>query len=157
MTAITRAQLIADLDEARARLKAVLARLDAQTIIYPEWKLKEFMDHIAGWDDAILAALRAHACGDVPAVVAPLGIDHYNAQTITTREALPLERTVGEFEVTRELIKQTLLEMPEERFQQLIVVPWGSQGLVTELIEIFVDHEHEHAAEIEKLLAEAAG
>ncbi len=145
-------ELIAILDNARAHLDALLVHLDAKMDIYPPWHLKELIDHIAGWDDAVLASLRAHARDDVPVVTAPRGIDYYNAETVTTRESLPLERSRQEYETTRQLLKKAILEMPADKFQQPLIFPWGPKGTMNDLVKIFVHHEYEHAREIETLL-----
>ncbi len=145
-------QIIADLDSARARLDAAIASLDSSEMIYPRWRLKELLDHIAGWDDAVLTALRSHAAGETPVVSAPRGIDYYNAQTVSRRETIPLEHTRREYEVTRRLLKQIILEMADERFSQPLVYPWGPKGTVWQMMEVFVEHEHEHAEDLEKLV-----
>lgn len=31
--------------------------------IYRDWRLKEFLAHMSGWDDAVIESLRAHADG----------------------------------------------------------------------------------------------
>jgi len=147
--------LIAELDQARARLNAVLERVAPETTIYPPWHVKQVLDHVAGWDDAVLAALRAHAQGDVPEVTAPRGIDYYNEQTVTTRESLPLEHSRREYEATRELLKQAIRELPEERMEVLMVTPWGAKGSVAGLVKVFIHHELEHADEIEQILNQA--
>ncbi len=148
-------KLLAELDAARDRLEAALSRLDDQALIYNPWHVKELLDHIAGWDDAVIASLRSHAVGDVPAVTAPRGIDYYNAQTVSTRETLPLDHTRREFSVTRQLLKQLIQDLPDEKFSQALVLPWGRTGTVSEVVEIFVDHELEHAHDLEKIAAEA--
>lgn len=145
-------RLIEHLDKARANLNTVLARVEPDREIYPAWKLKQLLDHLAGWDDAVLAALQAHARGDAPAVTAPRGIDYYNAETVNTRETLPLAQSRREYEVTRQLLKQAVCEMPTDRFHLPFVMPWGTVGTVEQVIEIFVHHEYQHAREIEDIL-----
>jgi DinB superfamily len=151
-----REALIAQLDHARLRLNAVLDQVTPEVEIYPAWKLKQVLDHIAGWDDAVLAAIHTHSQGDVPAVTAPRGIDYYNAETVTTREALPLEHTRREYEVTRELLKQAIREMPADKLAQPFVSPWGQTGTVAWVVRIFVHHEVDHAKEIEEILKKGA-
>ena len=147
-------KILNDLDSARARLQVALNQLDARAEIYSPWHVKELLDHIAGWDDSVIAALRSHAEGDVPAITAPRGIDAYNEQTVSTRETLPLERTQQEFRVTREILKQVILDLPDAKFVQPLVLPWGSTGTVSQIVEVFVEHEHEHAHDLEKLIAD---
>lgn len=145
-------ELLDELDRARGYLKSVLARVDQQVDIYPTWKLKQVLDHVAGWDDAVLASIRSHALGQTPIVTAPRGIDYYNAETVTTREAILLEQSWKEFDVTRQRLKQAILDLPPEKMDLPFVSPWGDKGTVSWLVEIFVDHELSHAYEIEEKL-----
>ena len=148
--------LIAELDCARERLNLILDRVTPQVEIYPSWKLKQVLDHVAGWDDAVIAAILSHTRGDVPAVTAPRGIDYYNAETVTTRESLPLEHSRREYDVTREQLKQAIRDMPSDKFTQPFVSPWGKAGTMAWLVKIFVEHELEHAREIEEILNTSA-
>jgi len=144
--------LIAELDCARERLNLILDRVTPQEEIYPSWKLKQVLDHVAGWDDAVIAAILSHSRGDVPTVTAPRGIDYYNTETVTTRESLPLEHSRREYDVTREQLKQAIRDMPSDKFTQPFVSPWGRAGTMAWLVKIFVEHELEHAREIEEIL-----
>ena len=148
--------LIAELDCARERLNLILDRVTPQVEIYSSWKLKQVLDHVAGWDDAVIAAILSHSRGDVPAVTAPRGIDYYNAETVTTRESLPLEHSRREYDVTREQLKQAIRDMPSDKFTQPFVSPWGKAGTMAWLVKIFVEHELEHAREIEEILNNVA-
>ena len=148
-------QLIEKLDEARQRLNEVLAQADENREIYPSWKLKQVLDHVAGWDDAVIASIQAHARGEVPAVTAPRGIDYYNAETVTTRESLPLSTTRKEFDATRTTLKELIISLPDEKYQQSFIAPWGVEITVAQLVRIFIHHEIEHAEEIEKILQQA--
>ncbi|MBN2149592.1 MAG: DinB family protein [Anaerolineales bacterium] len=148
-------QLIAELNSARQRLNDVLSRVDDKKEIYPTWKLKQVLDHVAGWDDAVIASIQSHARGEVPAVTAPRGIDYYNAETVTTREALPLTTTRMEFEATRLILKELILSLSDEKYAQPFIAPWGSEITVAQLVNIFVHHEIEHAQEIEQILQQA--
>jgi hypothetical protein len=140
--------LIERLDETRAKLEAVIPRVDTTKEIYPNWTLKQMLDHIAGWDDAVIESLRAHMDGKVPGTPAERGIDHYNAQTVETRESLDFDHTYHEFLASRLLLKQLIHTAPEEKLAQAFVVPWGPTGTISQIIEIFADHEEEHTADI---------
>ena len=58
-----KAKLIQQLDEARAKMRAVLEGIDTRVEIYPTWTIKEVLAHIAGWDDVSASSLRLHAGG----------------------------------------------------------------------------------------------
>ena len=136
-------------------MRAVVARVPQNQSIYPHWTIKEIIAHLAGWDDAVIASLKAHATGDVPDTPASRGINHYNAATVTERETLSYQHTFDEWEATREILKQTIRDLPNERLSEPLVYPWGPTGMVIELIQIFADHETEHANEISEILQNA--
>jgi hypothetical protein len=140
--------LIQRLNQARTSLESALLLVDPTKEIYPKWTLKQLLDHIAGWDDAVITSLRAHNAGKVPGTPADRGIDFYNAQTVSTHESLDLEHTTREFKASRALLKDVLLSMTDEKLTEPLIVPWGSTGTVSEIIEIFAEHEESHAADI---------
>jgi hypothetical protein len=143
-----RAALIQRLDEARSGLESLFPRVDTARQIYPNWTLKQMLDHIAGWDDAVIASLHSHMNGSVSATPADRGIDFYNAETVTTREGIDFGHTLQEFHASRHLLKQAILSMSDEKLVQPLTVPWGSTGTVSEVIEVFADHEEIHTADI---------
>jgi hypothetical protein len=143
-----RTALIERLDEARAGLESVLPRLDPARQIYPNWTLKQMLDHIAGWDDAVAASLRAHMDGQTPSTPADKGIDDFNARTVSACESLAIEHSWREFQASRLLLKEIIQTMTDEKIAQPLVVPWGPTGTVSEIIEIFAEHEEIHTADI---------
>lgn len=150
-----KARLIRDLDEAREKMRAVLVDIDREVEIYPHWQIKHVLAHIAGWDDAVIASLHAHAAGEDPATPAIRGIDFYNAQTVAEREALSYDLIVKEWELSREQFKSIIREMSPEKLGVPLVFPWGGTGTVAQIVEIFAEHEIEHAEEIQQLKAKA--
>ncbi len=148
-------QLIGQLDQARAHMLAVLDEIDTQTEIYPEWTIKQVLAHIIGWDDVTTAALHAHAHGQEPSTPAARGIDHYNAHSVATRQALSYEHIFKEFQLAREELKAAIRDMPDEKLAQPMLFPWGPTGTVAQIVAIFAHHEEEHAQEIRDLMAES--
>ncbi|MBN1178046.1 MAG: DinB family protein [Anaerolineae bacterium] len=151
-----REKLIQRLDAARETMRQVVARVDPEREIYPGWTIKHVLAHIAGWDDAAIDALRAHATGSAPSVDAAHGIDAYNAKTVETRESLSYERVVDEWTATRETFKTLLREMPDEKLAQSFVFPWKSGGTAADIVAIFAHHEESHAREIERMIGNPA-
>ncbi len=144
-------RLIAELDGGRERLTSVLARVESKQEIYPGWTVKELLAHIAGWDDASVAALKAHAGGDEPGTPAARGIDFYNAQTVSTRASLRFAQVSREWEVSRDQLKAAIQEMPAEKLFEPVIFPWAKEGTIAQLVAILASHEEEHAEEIESL------
>ena len=147
-----RAELIEQLDRARAKMYALLGEMTVEKELYPGWTIKHVLAHITGWDDATSAALRAHAGGDEPGTPASRGIDFYNAQSVATREGLSYARVLQEWELAREQLKKVLETLPPAKFEEPLLFPWGATGSVAQIIEIMAHHEVEHVDEIRGLL-----
>ena len=142
--------LIRRLTEARAAITALLpeAEKSMEKEIYPKWTLRHMLAHMTGWDDAIIESLKAHASGKVPATPANRGIDEYNARTVYTRETLDYTHIRKEWEQTRETLLGVLQQMPQEKLIEPLVFPWGRKGKVSHMVDIFIEHEEQHAKEI---------
>ncbi len=139
-----RAFLIERLNSTRRPLEEVIAQAPADKDIYKNWKIKQVMDHISGWDDVIIDALITHAKGEPITPTVSRGVNAYNAETTTSRQTLSLEHTKKEFQSTREALIKALNDLPDEKFNQPLTFPWGEMGTVAYLVEIFVEHEEYH-------------
>jgi len=145
-------KMITELDQAHQATRDLLRDLEAahqaNRELYPTWTIKEFLSHLTGWDDACIASLRAVAHGDAPATPAAQGIDPYNASTVHEREALSLEQVIQEWEATRVDFIRAIRELPVEKIGEPFVFPWGPKSTLARMVQIFVEHEHEHVEEI---------
>lgn len=146
--------LIERWENRRKTLKALVAQAEAhrEKEIYRGWKLKEFLAHMSGWDDAVIASLRVHKEGGVFGVPASRGINAYNAQTVSTRETLDYDHVRREWDRSHELILDALRGLPDEKYHQPLTFAWGETGTVAYLVEIFVEHEEEHAEHLREWL-----
>ena len=146
--------LIARWENRREALKNLVAQAEphGNKEIYKGWTLKEFLAHMSGWDDAVIESLHAHLEGMPFLIPAARGVNAYNAQTVSTRETLDYDHTRREWDRTHELIIQALRDLPEKKFHQALTFPWGETGTVAYLVEIFVEHEEEHAEHLRKWL-----
>jgi len=139
-------------ETARAELREILKLAQGNPTIYQPWRMKEVLDHITGWDDAVIASIKSFLSGDVPATPAARDIDTYNAETVTSREAIPYEVTQKEWEASRTELLSLLRKMTNEQLHTPFVFPWGGQGTIENLVEIFTDHEETHAREIREII-----
>lgn len=143
-----RAFLIERLQATRKPLEEVIAQAPTDKEIYRNWKIKQVMDHISGWDNVVIEALTTHARGKPIAPTISRGVNAYNAETTSSRQSLSLEHTKKEFHDTREALIQALNDLPDEKFNQPLAFPWGEMGTVAYLIEIFVEHEEHHCSHV---------
>ncbi len=145
--------LISKMENARAQLDAAFARAAPQQEIYPTWKVKQVMDHITGWDELMVQTLQAYARGETPARSVENGIDHFNAESVTARQAVPLEESRQAYHSLRKQVLDLIRAMPEGKLTERYPAPWGGMCTVTSVVKIFTGHELEHARHIEKALA----
>ena len=143
-----REHIIAEFEKSREQMRSVVSKADSHRAIYPLWTMKEVLDHLSGWDDAVISTLNAHISGVVGDMPSVRGIDAYNAETVSTREALSYEHSLREWEASREAVKKLILKVPDEKMKEVFPFPWGGSGNVADMLRIFYEHEEEHAEEI---------
>ncbi|MEP7133601.1 MAG: DinB family protein [Chloroflexota bacterium] len=139
-------------ETARAELREILKLAQGNPQIYSPWRMKEVLDHITGWDDAVIASIKSFLVGDVPATPASRGIDAYNLETVASREAIPYEVTQREWEASRAELLKLLGKMTDEQLHTQFGFPWGDSGTIEDLVEIFTEHEETHAKEIREII-----
>ena len=144
--------LIDRLKEKRETIEALISKVPLQKEIYTGWTIKELVAHMSGWDDVIIEALQAHTRGEPISTTVTRGVDAYNASTVHTRESLDFDHVLREWRATREVLIQTLNELPDEKFNQALTFPWGEPGTVAYLLEIFVEHEEFHGRHLAEWL-----
>ncbi len=144
--------LIHRLCEARQKLDELWPQAPTDKCIYPNWTIKEYLDHLSGWDDAVVETLHAHANDEPVPQTAALGINNYNAQTVSTRQTLDLEHSVREYKASRAAVIQALRELPDAKFDQPLTFAWGETGTVAYMIDVFVEHDEHHANHLEAWL-----
>lgn len=139
-------------ENARNELREILKLAQGNPTIYQPWRMKEVLDHITGWDDAVIASIKSFLAGEVPATPASRGVDVYNAETVSSREAIPYEVTHREWETSRKELLDLLYKMTDEQLHTPFTLPWGDSGTIEDLVEIFTEHEETHAKEIREII-----
>jgi hypothetical protein len=139
-------------EAARTEMREIVRLAKGNPTIYQPWRMKEVLDHITGWDDAVIASIKSFLAGEVPATPASRGIDAYNAETVTSREAIPYEVTQREWEASRTELLDLLHKMTDEQLHTPFGFPWGDSGTIEDLVEIFTKHEETHAKEIREII-----
>lgn len=144
---------IQHLETARAEIREIVKYAQDNPTIYEPCRMKEVLDHITGWDDAVIASIRSLLAGEPPAAPASRGIDYYNAQTVSSREPISYQVTQREWEASRAVLLDLIREMTEEQLHTRFVLPWGAQSTIEDMVEIFTEHEETHAKEISEIIA----
>ncbi len=142
-----KALLLKELDEARAYLNAALDGIDAETLIYPGWKKREFIAHIAGWEAMCYEAFRDHRA-ELPRRSYPYATtDAANDYFVRIRQSVPLADVRVEYEINRFAVRRCLTDIPEAEYDQSVTFLWY-QETVEQFIRGAVKHERDHAADI---------
>ncbi len=146
--------IIEQYETARAKMIANLEEIERNRKIYPLWTIREILAHISGWDDATIGFIRSLVNNAPPATPAMRGQDVYNAETVSTREGLSYDHIYREYIETRKTLLNLIRTMPEEKIVQPFVLPWGGEGTLVDLTNIFAPHEEEHAGDVRKFIEE---
>ena len=149
-----REALIQRYETSRTKMIEHLDEIDKNRKIYPLWTVREIIAHLSGWDDATIAFIRSLVAGTVPATPAARGIDVYNAETVATREGLSYDKIYREYIETRKVLLELIRTMPEEKVTQKFTLPWGGDGTLVDMVDIFEPHEEEHAEDVRKIIEE---
>jgi hypothetical protein len=100
--------LITSMEYAREEINQLLEKVTPQTEIYPSWKLKQLLDHIAGWDALMVSVYRTHSQGGTPVRVVRHGINSFNEELISARKGLSLAESRIAFNTSRAEVIQAL-------------------------------------------------
>ncbi len=149
-----RETLIQQLETSRSQMLAHLNEIDKNRKIYPLWTVREIIAHLSGWDDASIAFIRSLMAGKEPATPAARGVDIYNAETVSTRETLSYDQIYREYLETRRILMDLIRSIPEELIAQNFTLPWGGEGSLVDIVNIFGPHEEEHAEDVAKIISE---
>ena len=144
--------LISKMELSRARLTTILEKVTPQVEIYPTWKLKQVIDHIAAWDELVVTTLSSYLHGESPALAVNNGINQFNAESVSARKDLPMEESRAAYDLARNHVLHALREIPPEMLDQDFPAPWGGMCTIHSIVKIFVSHELEHAKQIEEIL-----
>ncbi|HEY3312478.1 MAG TPA: ClbS/DfsB family four-helix bundle protein [Anaerolineales bacterium] len=148
-----REELLAILENSRAKMIKQLNEVDLKREIYPLWTIREMLAHLAGWDEVVIGYARSLMAEQTPATPAAPGIDAYNAESVAARASLNYDQVRDEFIGNREILMNLLQEIREEHITARHILPWGSKGNLVDIVNIWGPHEEEHAEDVEKLIS----
>jgi hypothetical protein len=136
--------LLAEIDQVRTDMGNVIQEIDTKLMIYPGWTIKDMIAHITAWEIVIHKALQAYMAGDPPYFLREHDFDIFNEEAVDFRAAWSIEQVLQEWKDVREELKKNIQKLKETDLPVEMVLPWGSERTVAELIEIIGEHEGEH-------------
>ena len=150
-----REEILTALEDSHALMMAQLDEIDKNRKVYPLWTIREIIAHLSGWDDAAIGFVNALVKGEKPPTPAMRGPVVYNDETVSTREGLSYDRILKEYVETRAKLIGLIRQISEEMVTQQSILPWGAEGSLEGIIQVFGPHELEHARDVEKLIQDA--
>ncbi len=149
---ILRKKLIQQLYEAHRMTLVATRVLDPNTLISPEnnWRVRDFIGHLADWDTEALKSLRAYRDGQTYQITDDgyTSGDDFNLRRYQQRQEMRTEQIYQEWAAARNFLKTAILEMPIDKFGDQMRCPWGALDTISHLIEELVKHEQEHRDQI---------
>lgn len=144
--------LVNEIDRIRQEMESTVAKADTSREICPGWTIKEAIGHITAWEIVIHKAIQAHQAGDPPYFLHEQDFDIFNEEAVAYRSTWSLEQVLQEWKEVRTDLKKTILSLKDDDLSDDLVLPWGSERTMAELIEIIGEHEGEHMENIIKVL-----
>jgi hypothetical protein len=143
--------LLVEIDQVRTDMGKVVQEIDPKLMIYPGWTIKEMIAHITAWEVVIHKAFQAYIAGDPPYFLREQDFDIFNEEAVDFRAAWSMEQVLQEWKDVREELKKNIQKLKETDLPVEMVLPWGSERTVAELIEIIGEHEGDHMEETIKV------
>jgi len=143
--------LVACIDGVRQKMEAVISKTDPMQEICPGWTIKEVIGHIAAWEIVIQKAILAFTAGDPPYFLREQDFDRFNQGAVESRAEWSLEQVLQEWKDIRMGLRKSIQALDLDLLEEELVLPWGSERTLAELIEILGEHESEHMENIIKV------
>ena len=136
--------LIQNIDQVRSEMQTLVNNTDPTLEICPGWTIKDVVGHITAWEIVIHKSLTAFLAGDPPYFMPEQDFDLFNRFEVEKRSGFSFGDVIQEWETVRKDLKKTINKIKEEDLETELVLPWGSERNIQELIEIIAEHEEEH-------------
>ena len=143
--------LIEEIDQIRQKMEGVLEAVDPKLEICPGWTIKEAVSHITAWEIVIHKAIQAFKTGGAPYFLHEQDFDIFNQEAVGYRASWSLAQVLQEWKDIRSDLRKTITTLKEDDLSVEMVLPWGSERRLAELIEIIGEHEGEHMENIVKV------
>jgi hypothetical protein len=143
--------LLEYIDSVRQKMKKVVSETDPNQEICPGWRTKEIISHITAWEIVIEKGIQAFIAGDPPYFLREQDFDRFNQVSVEYRAEWSLEQVLQEWKKIRAELREIIQALDPALLNEELVLPWGSERTLAELIEILGEHETEHMENIIKV------
>jgi len=157
---MSRERQLADLDRARFRYASAVERCRGrfgEPVAPGRWTVGDLVRHVSAWDDAGAEGVVALAEGRPPDVYAD-DIDAWNGAAVAGRATLDETALLVDLAGTRRRLHQALIDAPARLWgAPPVASPHGEPVTIEGIVEVWRDHDEEHAAELEAFLGRGHG
>ena len=143
-------ELLTQFDQVRKEMEKVVEETALDLEICPGWTIKDILANLTAWEIVIRKALLAFQAGDPPYFLPEQDFDLFNKYELEKRAGWTLPEVIKEWKQVRADLKVTIQSLEEESLEEWMVLPWGSERTVRELVEIIEEHEQEHMEEVRR-------
>lgn len=151
--AILRAQLKATRHEIVSLVDLMPAAERASRPVCGVWTMKDLIGHLADWEMVGLNGLRQVAAGQTPEFDRPItDFDAFNAANAAARADQSWDEVWEAFTAVRQQLLDLLDNLPEVDLARPIPAPWGRTISTYLWTQVWIGHDHEHAADVRRAL-----
>jgi len=142
------AVLMDEFDLNRAKMADVVDKTDPGLEIFPGWTIREVIINLTSWEIVINKALKAYQAGDPPYFLHEQDFDIFNQESIENRPSRSMKEVLKEWKHVRADLNKTIKKLKDTDLPVEMVLPWGSERPIYELLEIIGEHETEHMEDV---------
>ena len=146
MTSKAKTHIIQLLKEAHANTKAAIDKVGTETVVYPEsgWRVRDIIAHYSVWNQELINSIRAYIEGREYTNPSTKEYDEFNAHCVEARKDHHSEAVLEEWETTYDTLLATLEDIPNDKFEGKVMLPWEERQSVPDIMSFMADHEKEH-------------
>jgi uncharacterized damage-inducible protein DinB/predicted RNase H-like HicB family nuclease len=144
--------LVAALAAAREELAAAAALVPQEERssrpVCGVWTLKDLLGHVADWEWFCVESLRQFSAGEATRVQHDGGVDAWNKAQAAVRRDDQWQTAWDEFHAARKALLAILNRLSQADLDEPFPNPWDPDGTPYRWIQIFQEHDREHARDI---------
>jgi uncharacterized damage-inducible protein DinB len=158
---VTKEDVLAKLSKSRRELRRATQGLSeaemTQVQVEGVWTIKDVLGHVASWEEICLEPLRRYADGEPFEAQVVKDYVIFNEELAARKQDTPLDVVLDEWDAIRQELVAAASKLPAEQWEQRVLVPWGDEGTVTEMLDELYHHELEHVHAIQQWRGDRAG
>lgn len=153
----TKAELLERIRAGRARLEAVVAKLDETALEKADadgWAIKDHLAHLADWSERAAAGIQGRPAYEglkLDKSAMDLSEDEVNARLQARSHSRPAAELLADFRRANDHILQLITDLPDSK----LFGPGADERLLGNIIGNTYEHDSEHQGWIEERLRKA--